>query len=80
MVALWAAGLAGRRCRASARRYWYSLSLPGKRFDGTAPPVTSAEEDLAQRLQRHVVAIASEPHNVAHYAALENPPPISRPS
>ena len=26
---------------------------------------------MPQRLRRHVVAIASEPHNVAHYAALE---------
>jgi hypothetical protein len=33
--------------------------------------VTSAEANLAQRLRRHVVAIASEPHNIAHYAALE---------
>ena len=71
MVALWVAGLLVLLVAALAAAYWYSLSLPGEPFAGPPPPVTAAESDLAQRLQRHVVAIASEPHNVAHYAALE---------
>ncbi len=71
MVALCVAGLLVLLVAALAAAYWYALSLPGEPFAGPAPPVTAAEGDLAQRLQRHVVAIASEPHNVAHYAALE---------
>ena len=71
MVALWVAGLLVLLVAALAAAFWYSLSLPGEPFAGPPPPVTAAESDLAQRLQRHVVAIASEPHNVAHYAALE---------
>jgi Zn-dependent M28 family amino/carboxypeptidase len=45
--------------------------LPERTFKGPLPPPTQAERDLAGRLHRHVSAIASEPHNVAHYAALE---------
>lgn len=56
---------------ALAAAYWYSLSLPGESYAGTAPPVTDAEADLARRLRTHVEAIASEEHNIAHYAALE---------
>jgi hypothetical protein len=71
LVALCGAGLLVLLIAAGAAAYWYSLSLPGEPFDGPAPPVTGAEADLAKRLRDHVVAIASEPHNVAHYAALE---------
>ena len=71
MVALWVAGLLVLLVVAFAAAYWYSLSLPGDPFAGPPPPVTAAESDLARRLQRHVVAVASEPHNVAHYSALE---------
>lgn len=55
----------------SAAAAWYSLSLPGQSFTGPVPPATPPETDLARRLKRHVVAIASRPHNVAHYAELE---------
>lgn len=71
MVALWGAGLLLLLVAALAAAYWYSLSLPGETFTGTPPPVTDAERDLAARLRRHVEAIASVPHNVQHYAALE---------
>ncbi len=71
MVALWGAGLLVLLIAALAAAYWYSLSLPGEPYAGPPPPLTAAESDLAERLRRHVVAIASEPHNVAHYAALE---------
>ncbi len=70
-MALGIVGLLIGLLAAFAAAYWYSLSLPGKSFTGPAPPVTEAEADLAQRLRRHVVAIASQPHNVAHHAALE---------
>jgi hypothetical protein len=51
--------------------WWYALVVPGRPHDGLLPPVTAAEQDLARRLKQHVVAIASVPHNVKHYAALE---------
>lgn len=50
---------------------WYSLALPGRSHTGALAPVTGEEREIAVRLRRHVVAIASVPHNVAHYAALE---------
>jgi Zn-dependent M28 family amino/carboxypeptidase len=71
LVALWAAGLLLLVLAALAAMYWYSLSLPGESYAGPPPPVTEAERDLAERLRRHVTSIASEPHNVAHYSALE---------
>ena len=70
-MGVWVAGVLLLLCAITAAALWYSLGLPGKRFEGPSPPVTRAEADLAQRLRRHVVAIASEPHNIAHYAALE---------
>ena len=50
---------------------WYSLAVPGHTHVGPLPPVTGDEHDLALRLKKHVVATASVPHNVKHYAALE---------
>jgi hypothetical protein len=71
MVALWIAGLLVLLLAALAAAYWYSLSLPGDPYAGPPPPITDAERDLAGRLRRHVEAIASVPHNVDHYPALE---------
>lgn len=50
---------------------WYGLAVPGTPHTGALPAATTEEADLAQRLRRHVVAIASEPHNLHHPAALE---------
>jgi hypothetical protein len=50
---------------------WYSLHMPGRSHSGGLPPARPEEIDLAARLKRHVVAIASRPHNVRHYEALE---------
>jgi hypothetical protein len=55
----------------AAAAAWYSLGLPGSSYTGPLPPPTRTEQDLAQRLKRHVTAIASKPHNVAHPAELE---------
>jgi Zn-dependent M28 family amino/carboxypeptidase len=71
MVALFVAGLLALLIAALAAAYWYSLSLPGEPYAGPAPPVTAVESDLGKRLRRHVEAIASVPHNVAHYPELE---------
>ena len=70
-IVVWAAGLLGVAIALGAAAYWYSLSLPGKSFTGPLAPPTRTEEDLAQRLQRHVTAIASVPHNVSHPEELE---------
>jgi hypothetical protein len=50
---------------------WYALAVPGSRHTGPLPPTTPEELDLALRLKTHVIAVASVPHNVKHYAALE---------
>jgi Peptidase family M28 len=70
-IVLWAAGLLVVIVALGAAAYWYSLSLPGKSFEGTLAPPTRAEEDLARRLKRHVTAIASVPHNVSQPEELE---------
>jgi Zn-dependent M28 family amino/carboxypeptidase len=51
--------------------YWYSLYVPGHSHQGPLPPATPEELQLAASLRRHVTAIASEPHNVQHYQALQ---------
>jgi len=71
MAALTIAGLLALAAAALAAAYWYSLSLPGESFSGPPVPVTAEERELAARLRGHVVAIASEPHNTQHYAALQ---------
>lgn len=70
-VILWATSILLMFLAASAATAWYSLGLPGKSYSGPQPEPTREEEDLAQRLKRHVVAIASKPHNVSHYGELE---------
>lgn len=50
---------------------WYSLGMPGRSYNGPLPPATREEDDLAERLKRHVVAIASAPHNTRHAGNLE---------
>ncbi len=51
--------------------WWYALVVPGRPHAGPLPPATNDEQDIATRLKGHVVAIASVPHNVKHYPALE---------
>ena len=53
-IVVWAAGFLVVVVALGAAAYWYALSLPGKSFAGPLSPPTRAEEDLAQRLQRHV--------------------------
>lgn len=49
----------------------YMTAVPGRPHQGALPPITAEERDLAARLQRHIEAIASAPHNIAHYDELE---------
>src|SRR5262245_21278940 len=55
----------------AAAALWYSLLVPGRSHSGPIPPATPEETALGDRLKGHVVAIASEPHNVRYYEALE---------
>jgi hypothetical protein len=47
------------------------FSVPGRAHQGPLPPPTAEERGLAERLREHVRAVASVPHNVTHYPALE---------
>ena len=46
-------------------------AVPGRSHEGPLPPLTAEQRQLAARLERHVRAVASEPHNIAHPEALE---------
>jgi hypothetical protein len=50
---------------------WYSLAVPGRPHEGPLPSLTAEEQRVAGALEQHVTAIASVPHNVDHYDALE---------
>ena len=50
---------------------WYALAVPGKSHQGPLAPLTPEERQIAQRLEAHVIRIASAPHNLEHYAELE---------
>jgi hypothetical protein len=45
---------------------WFSVVLPLQPHRGPLPELTPEEQDLAERLRRHVTAIATTPHNL-HY-------------
>ena len=50
---------------------WFMVSVPGSTYTGKLHPLSAEEQLLADRLSRHVGAIASREHNFAHPAALE---------
>jgi Zn-dependent M28 family amino/carboxypeptidase len=49
----------------------YTTSMPGQSHRGPLPPLTADEQALIPLLRRHIEAIASREHNVAHYDELE---------
>jgi Peptidase family M28 len=49
----------------------YMTVVPGASHAGPIPSLTTDEASIAERLRAHITAIASRPHNVAHYAELE---------
>ncbi len=49
----------------------WMTSVPGTSHSGALPPLTQGEVQLTQRLQEHVRAVASTPHNVSHPEELE---------
>lgn len=50
---------------------FYGLWVPGRSHTGPMPALSAEERALAERLKAHITAIASEPHNSRHPAALE---------
>lgn len=52
--------------------FLWMTAVPGTSWGGPLPPLTQAEAQGAARLRADVTAIASEPHNVVHPAALES--------
>jgi hypothetical protein len=49
----------------------WMTSVPGRSHAGALPPLTQEQSELAVRLEKHVRAIASKPHNVGHPQELE---------
>lgn len=50
----------------------WSTSVPGRSYSGPLPPLDPSQRALASRLQVHVQAVGSRPHNVRHAIALKN--------
>jgi len=61
--------LAGIAAIAIALRYM--TTVPGASHQGPVPPLAAEEAAIAERLRRHITAIASRPHNIRHYVELE---------
>lgn len=51
--------------------FLWMTSVPGSSWAGPLPSLTAEQAQIAGHLRADVAAIASEPHNVAHPAALE---------
>ena len=49
----------------------FMTAMPGERHRGPLPPLDGEGRRIAENLKPHVVAVASEEHNVAHPEALE---------
>jgi hypothetical protein len=50
---------------------WFMTAMPGERHRGPLQPLGVEDRRLAEDLKAHVLAVASEEHNVAHPEALE---------
>ena len=50
---------------------WFMTAMPGERHRGALPPLGVEDLSLRANLKAHVLAIASEEHNVEHPEALE---------
>jgi Zn-dependent M28 family amino/carboxypeptidase len=51
--------------------FHYMTVVPGRSHTGPLPALGDGEAALAARLRKHIEAIATRPHNLIHYAALE---------
>src|SRR5216684_7334432 len=50
---------------------WFMTAMPGTRHRGSLPPLGAEDRRLPANLKAHVLAVASEEHNVGHPEALE---------
>jgi len=50
---------------------WFMVSVPGESHAGEFKPLSDEERPLEAALRRHIAAIASREHNMAHPVALE---------
>src|SRR6267142_329184 len=50
---------------------WFMTAMPGTRHRGSLPPLRAEDQQLPANLKAHVLAVASEEHNVGHPEALE---------
>ena len=50
---------------------WYMTAMPGERHRGPLQPLGTGDQSLPANLKSHVVAVASEEHNVRRPEALE---------
>jgi hypothetical protein len=50
---------------------WFMTAMPGERHRGALPPLGVEDLSLRANLKAHVLAVASEEHNVGHPEALE---------
>ena len=50
---------------------WFVTAAPGSSYRGPLPQLDADSQQLAANLKAHVIAVASEEHNVRHPEALE---------
>ena len=70
-ILLFVAGLIAVAALIVAGAVHYMTGVPGRSYAGPLQPLTPDERDLVPKLKRHIEAIASREHNVAHYDELE---------
>jgi hypothetical protein len=68
---LWILGALGLLVSLPIAGVLWMTTVPGRPHPGPLPPLTPDQVELAMRLQHHVWAIASRPHNVGHPEELE---------
>ena len=66
-----AAGLVLAAVAAGYGALRYMMAVPGVPHQGELPPLTPEEGTLAATLKKHIEAIATREHNIAHYDELE---------
>jgi hypothetical protein len=66
-----AAGLVLAAVAAGYGALRYMMAVPGAPHQGELPPLTPEEGTLAAALKKHIEAIATREHNIAHYDELE---------
>jgi Peptidase family M28 len=68
---LWILGALGLLVALPVAGVLWMTAVPGRSHAGPPPPLTPDQAALAARLQEHVRAVASRPHNLGHPEELE---------